>query len=97
MLSSGTRDAIFALHSIKSNTLCKKKKRLYCAFIDSKKAFDSVDRSKLWIKLAKSGIQGKLISVIKALYNQVKSCIGIGGQFSEYFCNNCHQFYLIYM
>ena len=83
----GTRDAIFALHSIISNTLCKKK-RLYCAFIDFKKAFDSVDRSKLWIKLAKSGIQGKLLSVIKALYNQVKSCIGIDGQLSEYFCNN---------
>jgi hypothetical protein len=42
----------------------------------------------LWIKLAKSGIQGKLLSVIKASYNQVKSCIGIGGQLSEYFCNN---------
>lgn len=40
----GTRDVIFALHSIITNILCKRK-RLYCAFIDFKKAFDSIDRS----------------------------------------------------
>lgn len=45
----GTRDAIFALHSIITNTLSKGK-RLYCAFIDFRKAFDSIDRSKPWFK-----------------------------------------------
>lgn len=83
----GTRDAIFALHSIVTNTLCKRK-RLYCAFIDFKKAFDSIDRSKLWLKLSKVGIQGKLLNVIKALYNDVKSCVVVNGHLSDYFCNN---------
>lgn len=83
----GTRDAIFALHSIISYSLCKKR-RLYCAFIDFKKAFDSVDRRLLWLKFSKVGIEGKLLAVIKALYRHVKSCIGVDGFLSEYFCNN---------
>ena len=82
----GRREAIFVLHSLISNTISKSK-RLYCAFIDFKKAFDSIDRSKLWIKLSKVGIQGKLLKVIKALYNNVKSCIVVEGQLSDYFCN----------
>ena len=53
----GTHDAIFTLHSIISSYLSKGK-RLYCAFIDFKKAFDSVDRQKLWLKLSQVGIQG---------------------------------------
>ena len=45
----GTIDAIFVLNSIISQTLCKKK-RLYCAFVDFKTAFDSINRFKLWLK-----------------------------------------------
>jgi hypothetical protein len=84
----GTRAPIFALHSIISNTLWKKRLPVYCAFIYFKKDFDTIDRSELWVKLAKSDIQGKLLSVITTLYNQVKSCIGIDGQLNEYLCNN---------
>ena len=51
----GTVDAIFILHSIISHTLAKTK-RLYCAFVDFKMAFDSIDRCKLWYKIAKIGI-----------------------------------------
>ena len=69
-----TRGAIFALNSIISNSLCDRK-RLYSALIDFRKAFDSVDRSLLWIKLCKIGIQGQFLNVIKALFNNVKSCI----------------------
>lgn len=44
---SGTRDAIFVLHSLISKTL-NDKKRLYCCFVDFKKAFDSIQHNKLW-------------------------------------------------
>lgn len=54
-LLCGTSDAIFALHTLITSSLANNK-RLYCAFIDFKKAFDSVDRSKLWMKLSKIGI-----------------------------------------
>ena len=48
-----THDHIFALHSIIDLYLNKfnRKKRLYCAFIDYRKAFDLVDISSLWSKL----------------------------------------------
>ena len=47
-----THDHIFALHSIIDLYLNKfnRKKRLYCAFIDYRKAFDLVDRASLWSK-----------------------------------------------
>ena len=46
---SGTRDAIFALHGIINDTLNEKRK-LYCSFVDYKRAFDSIDRTYLWKK-----------------------------------------------
>ena len=57
------------------------------AFIDFKKAFDSVDRQKLCLKLSQVGIQGKLLKTIQSMYLNVKSCIGLNSDLSEYFCN----------
>ena len=39
-------------------------KRIYCAFIDYRKAFDSVDRSLLWQKLLAYEINGKFLNVV---------------------------------
>ena len=46
----GTAEAIFCLSTIIDTTLHVRKKILYCCFIDFKKAFDSVERMKLWKK-----------------------------------------------
>ena len=48
------------------------KKKLYCAFIDLKKAFDSISRASLWYKLINSGIDGKLLKLIRSMYQNVK-------------------------
>lgn len=48
----GTSDASFALHTLITSSLANNN-RLYSAFIDFRKAFNSVDRSKLWMKLSK--------------------------------------------
>ena len=80
----GTIDAIFVLQSLISRTL-KRKKCLYCCFIDYRKAFDFVDRCKLWSKLVHLGIQGKFLTIIKSLYENVKSCIKYNGFLTEYF------------
>ena len=83
----GTTDAIFALHSLISNTL-RKGKQLYCCFIDYIKAFDSVSHFKLWNKLARCGITGKLLNVIRSMYSKLKSCVRIDGFCSNFFkCN----------
>ncbi len=59
--------------------------KLYCAFIDLKKAFDSVYRNGLWYKLIKCGVNGKLFAVIRSLYNDVKSCVRHMNTLSDFF------------
>jgi exonuclease III len=81
-----TVDAIFALHALVTKSLTAKK-RLYCAFIDFRKAFDSIDRVKLWLKLSKLGIRGKVLNIIKSMYENVKSSVCIDGFQSDYFVN----------
>lgn len=66
----------------------RKKKRLYCCFIDFKKAFDTVERFKLWQKLGMYGIRGKLLNVIRSMYNNMKSCIKTPRMLSHVFENS---------
>ena len=61
-----------------------KKKKLFCAFVDFKKAFNTVWRSGLWIKLISFRITGKLFNV-RNNYNNIKSCVQVYGQKSDYF------------
>jgi len=65
-----------------------KRQKLYCVCIDYKKAFDSVWRVGLWRKLINCGVKGKLLTIIKNLYGEVKSCIRIDGALSEYFLSS---------
>ena len=69
-----TTDAIFVLNSIIQKVL-KEKGRLFCAFIDLKKAFDSVYLNGLWYRLFKLGLNGKMLRIIKDMYNKVKTCV----------------------
>ena len=80
----GTTDAIFALHSLISNT-SRKGKRLYCCFIDYMKAFDSVAHVKLWLKLSRIGITGKLLNVIKSMYSKLNACVRLDSNYSDIF------------
>ena len=57
------------------------KNKLYCCFVDYKKAFDSVPRIDLWYKLLACGINGKILNIIKA-----KSAVK---------ANNCYGAFLI--
>ena len=65
---------------------CKhKKSKLFCAFIDFRKAFDSVWRAGLWSKLIRYNVNGRLFNVIKNMYNGIKSCLMLNGKTSDYF------------
>jgi hypothetical protein len=61
------------------------KKRLYCCFVDSIKAFDSVQRVMLWYKLYQIVIRCKLLQVIKSMYSNVTTCVQVDG--FNYFTN----------
>ena len=62
-----------------------RKKRLYACFIDYKKAFDSIQRPQLWMKLCNLEIQGKLLNIIYDMYEKVKSCVSYGGKCNDFF------------
>ena len=82
-----TTDHSLALHFIIEHLLTKRG-RLYCAFVDYQKAFDTVDRKHLWSKLVTTGVTGKILTVIQNLYYQAKSCVRHNKELSEIFpCN----------
>lgn len=79
-----TQDNIFVLHSLISLYLGTGKK-LFCAFIDFRKAFDTVWRVGLFQKLIKNGIRGKVFRVIVNMYTDIKSCVQFGDLTTDFF------------
>ena len=79
-----TIDNIFLVSSL-INLMCSRKKKLFCAFVDYPKAFDSIWREALWSKLLKEGISGKIINLLKSMYSKIRSCVMVNGVLSEYF------------
>ena len=81
-------DHVFALHCLIDVYLQRKKKKLFCAFTDYKKAFDSVQRGLLWGKLLNSGVNGKVLRVIRDMYAKAKSCVKTRHGLSQFFVSN---------
>ena len=66
----------------------REKEKLYGCFIDYKRAFDSVYRNGLWYKLIKNGIDGKLFSIVRSIYADVKSCVRNMNTLSDFFSSD---------
>lgn len=66
-----TSDHIFLLQTIIAKVVKKNKRKLYAVFIDFKKAYDTVDRSKLFRRLQNVGINGIFLKNIKAMYETI--------------------------
>jgi hypothetical protein len=83
----GTTDHIFTLKCLMDMFLSKNK-RMYCAFVDYRKAFDTVDRTALWHKLLSCMVTGKFFKVVHNMYKCAKSCVKINQDTSAFFhCN----------
>lgn len=67
-----TIDNLFVLFNLIIHFLNKGEK-LYCAFVDFTKAFDYVVRDVIWYKLLQIGVRGKMLNIIKSIYENVKS------------------------
>ena len=65
-----------------------RKKRLYCAFVDFKKAFDTIWRVGLWSKLIHLGLSGKILTGIQNIYINAKSCVTCNNNQSDYFMSH---------
>ena len=60
-------------------------KKLYVAFIDFRKAYDSMTREKLWVVLEKRGIGGKMLAALQSMYRVVKARVRVGGELTDSF------------
>ena len=78
------QDSLFVMHSPISLYLSSDK-NLFGAFVDIKKAFDTVWRIGLSQKLIKNKIGGKMFRVILNFYTDIKSCVKNGDLHSNVF------------
>ena len=78
-----TIDQMFTLLAIVQKQFSLNRK-LYVAFIDFEKAFDSISRKLRWPILQKNGITGKMFQCIRSMYNNVKARVRVGNKFTGY-------------
>ena len=67
---------VFVLKSL-ADMYLSKCQRLYCCFVDYKKAFDTINGTTLWSKKLSSGISGKTLNVIKNMYIKAKTSVSL--------------------
>ena len=76
-------------HILTMRTIASKYKSLrqpvYAVFVDFKKAFDSVCRQALFLKLAKNGITGKFFNTLRNMYSNSFAYIKLSGHLSHRF------------
>ena len=77
MKGSRTSDHIFLLQTIVETVVKKSKYKLYTAFIDFKKAYDTVNRQILFERLKQLGMNGLFLDNIIAMYEKTKYSIKI--------------------
>ena len=56
----------------------KRKRKVYMAFLDVRKAYDRVWRNALWAKMEGLGFGGGFLEVLKALYADINCSLSIG-------------------
>ena len=79
-----TVDRILALRVLVERRL-EFRESLLAAFVDFKKAFDSVHRETLWDILRVRGIPARMIGLMTGLYSGTESAVKCGGGISSFF------------
>lgn len=79
----GTEDQLFVLTEILRGR--GSHRTTYTAFIDVKKAYDTVWRNGLLKRLWDEGIRGKMWRVVKGMYSVVQSAVLVGDEQTEWF------------
>lgn len=80
-----TTDQIFSLHAVIQKSMSRKGQKLYVAFVDFKKAFDSVNHEKLLEIAYLEGIRGKFFCALQVMYDSLVSCVRVNNEFSDMF------------
>ena len=88
MKNARTSDHIFLLQTVIEKVVKKNKKKLFAAFIDFKKAYDTVDRKKLIKRLNTLGMNGIFVRNIDAMYSKIAYRIKLSSGDSEDILSN---------
>ena len=71
-----TTDHIFVLQTLIDKIVKHEKRKPFVAFIDFRKAYDSINRNDLFFKQME--IRGLFLDNLKSLYSSIKYCVKIG-------------------
>ena len=59
---------------------------IYTCFVDIQNAYDSVDRSLLWVVLARFGVPPVIVDIVRQFHDEMRACVRLdGGRLSEWF------------
>ena len=58
---------------------------VFACYIDFSKAYDRVDRDRLWNKLSNIGVGFKFLQALQGIYKDVKGTVRINGRMTQYF------------
>ena len=77
-------DNVYTLNEIVQGRL-KEDKETYAFFLDVQKAYDTVWRDGLWLKLWDMGVKGRMWRVVKKMYEASRSAVFLEGEKSAVF------------
>ena len=78
----GTMDMIFSVRQLQEKCI-EHQVALYQVFVDLTKAFDTVNRSALWIILGKLGCPSEFVDMFKQLHRDMKGYFNFNGSLSK--------------
>ena len=80
-LQLSTVDMMFVVRRLQE--LPRKNTPLYLCLIDLTKAYDSVDRTFLWVVLARFGVPPRMLAVIRQFHDGMQACVRLDGECSD--------------
>ena len=80
-----TVDHVFALNAIVQRHLEKHEANMYVAFVDFRKAIDSVRHCELLEAIRIEGVSGNFAGAIRAMYSSLLFCFRMKNEYTDFF------------
>ena len=77
-------DQVFTLRQVMEKVI-EKRREIFVAFIDLEKAYDRVNRMKMWEALRQAQVGEGLVRAVKSLYIECEARVKVGEKHSEWF------------